>query len=63
MKQKIKATVGVIVGIIYAPFYVFFVLLHFVARLLLAISYIGVFEKRMGIDIFESLFRYDRRKY
>lgn len=57
MKQKIKSVISVVLGILYSPIYAMFVILHFVARLLLAISYLGVFEKRMGMDILKSLFR------
>lgn len=60
MKQKIKTTISVILGIIYFPLFLTFLVLHFVARLLLAISYLGIFEKRMSFDIFKSLFRWRR---
>lgn len=43
-------------GIVYAPIYVAFWLLHKVARLVLAISYFGMLEKTIGKDIIKHLF-------
>lgn len=43
-------------GVIYAPIYVVFWLLHKVARLILAISYFGMFQKTTGKDIIKYLF-------
>lgn len=48
-------------GVIYAPVYVVFWLLHKVARLLLAISYFGMLEKQMGKDIIKYLFNWHGR--
>lgn len=43
-------------GVIYAPIYVAFWLLHKVARLILAISYFGMLQKTTGKDIIKYLF-------
>lgn len=48
-------------GVIYAPVYVAFWLLHKVARLLLAISYFGMLEKQMSRDIIKYLFSWHGR--
>lgn len=44
------------IGIIYYPIYCVFWLLHKVARVLLAISYYGMLNKRIGNDIIKYLF-------
>ena len=55
MKKALKI-IWRILGVIYAPIYVAFWLLHKVARLLLAISYFGMLEKAIGKDIIKYLF-------
>lgn len=50
-----------IFGICYYPIYLLFCLLHWMARLLLAISYFGKFEKQKAKDIFKSLFIITKR--
>lgn len=54
--KKVLKIIWRILGVIYAPVYVAFWLLHKVARLLLAISYFGMFEKQVGKDIISNLF-------
>lgn len=54
--KKVLKTIWHILEIIYIPIYVAFWLLHKVARLLLAISYFGMFEKQAGKDIISNLF-------
>lgn len=46
------------IGAAYFPIYLIFWLLHKIARLLLAISYFGMFEKQMGKDIIINLFKW-----
>ena len=57
MKKTIKF-IWHALGVIYAPVYVAFWLLHKVARLLLAISYFGMLEKQVGKDIILNLFNW-----
>ena len=48
--------------IIYIPIYIAFWLLHKIARLVLAISYFGMLEKTIGIDIIRYMFtKYGKR--
>lgn len=47
-----------VIAVAYAPIYIISWLLHKVARLLLALSYFGLLEKRFGADIIKSLFTY-----
>lgn len=54
--RKIKMIIWNILGYLYIPVYFAFYLLHKVARLLLAITYFGMFEKRMAIDILKNMF-------
>lgn len=56
--KKILKIIWCILGVIYAPIYIAFWLLHKVARLLLAISYFGMFEKQVGKDIISNLFNW-----
>lgn len=52
-----------LVGIIYMPIFLAFFLLHKIARILLAIAYFGMLERRMAVDILKHIFDfYDRRK-
>ncbi len=60
MKKVIKF-VWRCIGVIYIPIYIAFWLLHKVARLLLAISYFGMFEKQISKDILLSLFNWHGR--
>lgn len=60
MKKMLKI-IWYILGVIYVPIYITLWLLHKLARLLLAISYFGMFEKQVGKDIISNLFnRYGR---
>lgn len=59
--NKIAKITWQVLGVIYFPVYVAFWLLHKLARLLLAISYFGIFEKRVGKDIIKSLFKWHGR--
>ena len=45
------------VGVLYFPIYLLAWVLHKIARLMLAISYFGMLEKRVGKDIIKSLFK------
>lgn len=44
-------------GVIYAPIYLVFWLLHKVVRFALAICYFGLLDGRKGIDIIKYLFK------
>lgn len=48
-------------GVFYFPVYVLALVLHKVARLVLAISYFGMLEKQVGKDIIKSLFKWHGR--
>lgn len=48
-----------VVGLIYFPVFFASWLLHISARLLLAISYYGMLNPRVGRDIFRSIFRWN----
>lgn len=60
MKKVLKA-IWRALGAAYFPFYVAFWLLHKLARLLLAASYFGMLEKRVGKDILTNLFTWHGR--
>ena len=49
------------VGVLYFPIYLLALVLHKIARLVLAISYFGMLEKRVGKDIIKSLFKWHGR--
>lgn len=53
--RKIGKFLWLILGYIYYVIYILSWLLHKVARLLLAISYFGMLNKRMAKDILKSL--------
>lgn len=57
MKKALKIIWGSL-GVAYAPVYVASWLLHKVARLLLAISYLGMLEKQISKDIISNLFNW-----
>lgn len=46
-----------IVGILYAPIFILAWLLKSIARLLLAISYFGLLDGKMGKAVFKSVFK------
>lgn len=54
--KKISKRVWNILGILYFPVYIAFWLLHKVARFILAISYFGMLENRIGKDIIKYMF-------
>ena len=60
MKKVIKF-IWLLLGVLYFPVYLVFWLFHKIARLLLAISYFGMFEKQIGKDILLSLFNWHGR--
>jgi hypothetical protein len=60
MKKVIKF-IWLLLGVLYFPVYLAFWLFHKIARLLLAISYFGMFEKQIGKDIILSLFNWHGR--
>lgn len=60
MKKVIKF-IWLLLGVLYFPVYLAFWLFHKIARLLLAISYFGMFEKQIGKDILLSLFNWHGR--
>ena len=59
--KKILKIIWCILGVIYAPIYVAFWLLHKVARLLLAIAYFGLLNWQSCSDILKNLFSYGRK--
>lgn len=54
--KRIKKIASFCLSIIYFPLYLCAFLLHAVSRLLLAISYFGLLERRMAVDILNSIF-------
>ena len=60
MKKYLKI-IWLIVGIIYFPFYVFCWVLHKIARLVTAIAFLGMLEKKIAKNILESLFKWHGR--
>lgn len=56
--KKIIKIIWLLLGASYFPVYLAFWLLHKIARLLLAISYFGMFEKQMGKGIIINLFKW-----
>ena len=59
--RKFLKVVWKVLEVIYFPIYVAFWLLHKIARFLLAISYFGMLEGRMGKDIIHHLFDWHGR--
>lgn len=47
-----------ILGIVYYPIYLLCFVLHIVARFLLAVAYVGLFDGQRAKNTFKSLFRY-----
>lgn len=58
-KPLLLITVWTIVGVIYFPVFFAAWLLHIVARLILAISYLGLLNSQRAKDIFKSLFKFN----
>lgn len=59
--KKIIKFIWLLLGVLYFPVYLAFWLFHKIARLLLAVSYFGMFEKQIGKDIILSLFNWHGR--
>lgn len=55
--MKITSILWGALGVIYAPVYALSWVLHKLARLLLAIAYVGLLEGRMARDIIKYMFR------
>ena len=53
----ISAIFGAIIGIVYAPVYLAALILHTIARLVLALCYVLMFRWRMAVDIVKHLFK------
>lgn len=58
-KLRYKTFTWFLIGLMYLPIYVIAWLLRIVARILLAISYIGTLNAIMGIEVFKSIFSWD----
>lgn len=56
--MTVKKVLWFVASIIYFPIYVFAWLLHKVARILLAVSYFGLIQKKQGMDILKNLFKH-----
>ena len=56
--KKIIKFIWLLLGALYFPVYLAFWLFHKIARLLLAISYFGMFEKQVGKDILLNIFNW-----
>lgn len=55
--KKILKVVWAVVGVLYYPVYAVAWLTHKIARLVLAICYFLMFNKRMALDIIKNLFK------
>ena len=61
-KESAMFVLSVIIGILWSPIFIAAWLLRIVARFLLAISYFGMLNGKMGKDVFKSLFVwYDKK--
>lgn len=58
-KPLFLIVIWTIVGLIYFPVFFAAWLLHIVARLILAISYLGLLNGQRAKDVFKSLFRFN----
>lgn len=56
--KKVVKFIWLLLGVLYFPVYLAFWLFHKIARLLLAISYFGMFEKQVGKDILLNIFNW-----
>lgn len=62
MKKSVKVWMTIatiVVGVIYTPAWLLAIVLRFIARFLLGISYAGLLKFRVSKDIFKSLFYWD----
>ena len=55
--KKILNKIWEWLGWLYFPVYLLFWLLHKIARLLLALAYFGMLQKRMALDIIKYMFK------
>lgn len=58
-KAQAKLLTWALVGLLYFPIYLVFWVLRIVARLLLGISYIMTFEKRLGVAVLKSILSWE----
>ena len=58
--KRLKRCVWLIAQLLYSPLYMAGSLLHFISRLLLAVSYAVLLEWNKAADIFKSLLRYGK---
>lgn len=58
MKTKAIKIIWAAIGLFAVPIYLFGWLLHIVARFLLSVSYLLIFDGRRAKDVFTSLFKY-----
>lgn len=59
LKLPYKLIIWTIIGLIYLPVYISAWLLRIVARILLAITYFGTLNGRMGVAVLKSIFSFD----
>jgi len=57
MMKKILKIVWTVLGVLYYPIYAVAWFTHKIARLILAISYFLMFNKRVALDIIKNLFK------
>lgn len=62
IKLTSKTILFVLIGLIYFPIYVSMWVLRIVARLLLSIAYYGTLERKMGKNVFKSIFSFTYEK-
>jgi len=55
--KKILKIVWTVLGVLYYPIYAVAWFTHKIARLILAISYFLMFNKRVALDIIKNLFK------
>ena len=60
--KKVLEYIWRFLGVLYFPIYLLAWILHGIARFLLALSYLGMLQKRYAKDIIKSLFTW-RGKY
>lgn len=49
----------ILIGIVYCPIWIVSIIVRFIARLLLGISYVGLLQFSVAGDIFKTLFYWD----
>lgn len=55
--KKLKKIILGIIGFCYSPVFLLSFMLHFIARALLALSYLGLLEFSLSLSVFQSLFK------